>query len=100
MPFDAVVAYDVGSNYSRIKGAKGNVKKVAIVTYGNGVRAALQYAHMQSREWNEREEQEQVLHITVIDSPCISQTPAQLPPLLTRQPPPLFFPPPPPSFSH
>jgi hypothetical protein len=52
---------------------------VAIVTYGNGVRTALQYAHTQAREAKQQQQQQQQqIHITVIDSPCISQTPAQL----------------------
>jgi hypothetical protein len=80
MSFDSVVVYDVAREYFKNDKATGAVK-VAIVTYGNGVRTALQYAHTQARE---AKQQQQQIHITVIDSPCISQTPAQLRLLLPR----------------
>ena len=66
----------------------GGVRKVAIVTFGNGVRTALQYAHAAARTAKQQQQQQQhggdtpTLLVSVIDSPCISQTPAQLRDLL------------------
>jgi hypothetical protein len=87
MPFDEVVVYDVASEYSRDAAAEVAATKIAIVTYGNGVRTALQYAHAQAREAKQQQQQQRgegVLHITVIDSPCISQTPSQLRDILPK----------------
>ncbi len=89
MAFDDVVVYDVGAEYKGLKGGNGG-RKVAIVTYGNGVRTALQYAHAQAREANQQQQQQQQLCVTVIDSPCISRIPAQLPAILCQYPPPLI----------
>lgn len=77
LPFDSVIVYDVGAEYFGKEQLSASAKKVALVTYGNGVRTALQYAHTQAREAKQQKQQPHVL-VTVIDSPCISQTPAQL----------------------
>lgn len=77
LPFDSVIVYDVGAEYFGKEQLSASAKKVALVTYGNGVRTALQYAHTQAREAKQQKQQPHML-VTVIDSPCISQTPAQL----------------------
>jgi hypothetical protein len=82
LPFDSVIVYDVGAEYFSKEQTSSAAKKVAVVTYGNGVRTALQYAHAQARE--AKQQQQQQLLVTVIDSPCISQTPAQLRTILNK----------------
>ena len=59
------------------------VVKLAIVTYGNGVRTALQYAHkatkaMLDRVAGDADENQSRVNISVVDSPCLSQSPKGL----------------------
>ena len=57
--------------------------KVAIVTYGNGVRTALQYAHAATKADRDVAEAsgsvgQSRVNLSVIDVPCLSQTPEGL----------------------
>jgi len=71
----------VGEEYYTQEETEGaGAKRVAIVTYGNGVRTALQYAHAAARAAKQQPHgtPPSPLLVSVIDSPCISRTPAQL----------------------
>ena len=76
-----VVAHRRGVDESAATG--GQIVKVAIVTYGNGVRTAMRYAHAATRaardaaEASGSEGQSRV-NLSVIDMPCLSQTPEGL----------------------
>jgi hypothetical protein len=63
--------------------AGDQIVKVAIVTYGNGVRTALRYAHGATKAARDAveakgSEGQSRVNLSVIDTPCLSQTPEGL----------------------
>jgi hypothetical protein len=74
LPFDAVRTY---GTIPPVEPVEGSPKTLAIVTYGNGVIAALQAQQELAKEHN-------LTAITVIDCPLLSGVPSELGALLPR----------------